>query len=60
MKWFVLLTGAAAIAAASAFAISLLRPQTHNIGALFGDALLGGVIFFATLLAGYFWFIRQG
>jgi hypothetical protein len=59
MKWLLLLICAAAIAAASAFAISLLRPQTHNIGALFGDALVAGVVFFVTLLVGYLYLVRD-
>jgi hypothetical protein len=59
MKWFILLACALATAAASAFALSLLRPQTHNIGALFGDALVAGVVFFVTLLIGYLYLVRN-
>jgi hypothetical protein len=59
MKWFILLVCAAVIAAASAFFFSLLRSQTHNIGVLFGDALVGAVVFFVTLLIGYLYLVRK-
>jgi hypothetical protein len=58
MKWLVLIISACAIGAASALAFSLMRPQTHNISALFGDALVGAMVLFATLIAVWYLFIR--
>jgi hypothetical protein len=58
MKWLILIVSACAVGVASALAFSLLRPQTHNIAALFGDALFGVVVLIATLIGGWFWFIR--
>jgi hypothetical protein len=59
MKWLLLIVCACASGAASALAFSLLRPQTHNVGDLFGDALVGAVALIATLIVGWNWFIRQ-
>jgi hypothetical protein len=50
---------AAAIATANALAFSLLRPQTHNISSIFGDALFGVIVTIAPLVGGWFWFIRH-
>jgi hypothetical protein len=59
MKWLLLIVVACVGGAASTLAFSLLRPQTHNIASLFGDVLFGGVVLIATLIGGWFWFIRQ-
>jgi predicted outer membrane lipoprotein len=53
MKWLLLIISACAIGVASALAFSLMPPQTHNVGALFGDALVGVVVLIATLIAGW-------
>jgi hypothetical protein len=59
VKWFALILSACLIGAASALAFSRLRPQTHNIAAIFGDALVGLFVLVAVLVLGWFWFIRQ-
>jgi hypothetical protein len=58
MQWLILIISAFVIGCASASAFSRLRPQTHNIGALFGDALVGLVVLVMVMVVGWFKFIR--
>jgi hypothetical protein len=59
MKWFVLIVIACVIGAVCALAFSRLRVQTHNIAAIFGDALVGLIVVVAVLVLGWLTFIRQ-
>jgi polyferredoxin len=58
MRVLMLLIVAAGLGIASVLLIENLNPQ-HNVGALFGDLLVGTVVFLVTLLIGYFGFLRS-
>jgi hypothetical protein len=58
MRWLILVISAFVIGGASALAFGRLRPQTHDIGALFGDALVGLVVLVMVMVVGWFKFIR--
>jgi hypothetical protein len=59
MRWLALIVCACGTGAASALAFSLLRPRTHNIASIFGEALFGGVVVVAALFVGWLWFVKQ-
>jgi hypothetical protein len=59
LKWTGLIFCSCVISFLTALAFSVLRPQTHNIASIFGDAVFGVAVLILTLVIGWSWFIRK-
>jgi hypothetical protein len=59
IRILLLIALAAGLGIAALFIIDALRPPTHNIGALFEDALVGGIVFVITLAVGGYHLFRK-
>jgi hypothetical protein len=59
IRILLLLALASGLGIIALFISDAVRPPTHNIGALFEDALVGGVVFVITLAVGGYRLFRK-